>query len=107
MSKIEGYINKSSLITTEKIIKLNNKAIIRQTIYACDELSIPWISSHLLQTRDWEDRDGNKRYTTEIMAWRMQMLDRAGKTAEVEYPEKHSPTEEPVEADGPEDDIPF
>ena len=30
-----------------------------------------------LQTRDWEDRDGNKRYTTEIVAANMQMLGRA------------------------------
>jgi single-strand DNA-binding protein len=27
-----------------------------------------------IQTRDWEDRDGNKRYTTEIVANQMQML---------------------------------
>jgi single-strand DNA-binding protein len=27
-----------------------------------------------LQTRSWEDRDGNKRYTTEIVAQTMQML---------------------------------
>lgn len=27
-----------------------------------------------LQTREWEDRDGNKRYTTEIVASNMQML---------------------------------
>ena len=27
-----------------------------------------------LQTRSWEDRDGNKRYTTEIVASQMQML---------------------------------
>jgi single-strand DNA-binding protein len=27
-----------------------------------------------IQTRDWEDRDGNKRYTTEIVAQQMQML---------------------------------
>ncbi|MBU2551136.1 MAG: single-stranded DNA-binding protein [Proteobacteria bacterium] len=27
-----------------------------------------------IQTRDWEDRDGNKRYTTEIVAYTMQML---------------------------------
>jgi len=27
-----------------------------------------------LQTRDWEDKDGNKRYTTEIVASSMQML---------------------------------
>jgi single-strand DNA-binding protein len=28
-----------------------------------------------LQTRQWEDRDGNTRYTTEIKAQEMQMLD--------------------------------
>lgn len=27
-----------------------------------------------IQTRSWEDRDGNKRYTTEIVAQNMQML---------------------------------
>ena len=27
-----------------------------------------------LQTRDWEDRDGNKRYTTEIVADRVTFL---------------------------------
>lgn len=27
-----------------------------------------------IQTRDWEDRDGNKRYTTEIVVNNMQML---------------------------------
>jgi single-strand DNA-binding protein len=31
-----------------------------------------------LQTRDWEDQSGNKRYTTEIVANTMQMLGRAG-----------------------------
>ena len=28
-----------------------------------------------LQTREWEDRDGNKKYTTEIIAHTMQMLE--------------------------------
>ncbi len=72
-----------------------------------------------LQTRSWEDRDGNKRWTTEIIAWRMQMLDRAGKSGEAESVEERFPTEEPVKAaeepvkaaeepvDVPEDDIPF
>jgi len=66
-----------------------------------------------LQTRDWEDRDGNKRRTTEIVAWRMQMLDRAGKSGEAVSTEERFPTEEPVEAtplaepEEPEDDIPF
>jgi len=31
-----------------------------------------------LQTREWEDQTGNKRYTTEIVANTMQMLGRAG-----------------------------
>lgn len=31
-----------------------------------------------LQTRSWEDRDGNTRYTTEVKASEMQFLDRAG-----------------------------
>jgi single-strand DNA-binding protein len=35
-----------------------------------------------LQTRDWEDRDGNKRTTTEIVASNMQMLSGRGAGAE-------------------------
>ena len=31
-----------------------------------------------LQTRDWEDKDGHKRYTTEVVANEMQMLGRRG-----------------------------
>ncbi len=31
-----------------------------------------------LQTREWEDQQGQKRYTTEIVAQTMQMLGRAG-----------------------------
>ncbi len=62
-----------------------------------------------LQTRSWEDRDGNKRYTTEIIALGMQMLDKIGKEAQTQAQssEERFPTEEPVEADLPEDDIPF
>jgi single-strand DNA-binding protein len=62
-----------------------------------------------LQTRSWEDRDGNKRYTTEIIALGMQMLDKIGKEAQAQAQssEERFPTEEPVEADLPEDDIPF
>lgn len=58
-----------------------------------------------IQTRDWEDRDGNKRYTTEIIAQRMQMLDRVAKAAEDVSVEERFAPEEP--ADLPEDDIPF
>ena len=66
-----------------------------------------------LQTRDWEDRDGNKRWTTEIVAYRMQMLDRKGERGEAVPVEESFPAEEPIEAtptadpEAPEDDIPF
>jgi len=35
-----------------------------------------------IQTRSWEDRDGNKRYTTEIVAQTMQMLGRRGEVGD-------------------------
>jgi len=31
-----------------------------------------------LQTREWEDKDGNRRFTTEIVGQNMQMLDSKG-----------------------------
>jgi single-strand DNA-binding protein len=60
-----------------------------------------------LQTREWTDREGNKRYTTEVRAQRLQLLgrpdDRAGAAA------GGPPAEEAPEAPGgyAEDDIPF
>ena len=36
-----------------------------------------------IQTRQWEDREGNKRSTTEIVAQNMQMLGRPGERATV------------------------
>ena len=51
-----------------------------------------------LQTRSWEDREGNKRYTTEIIAKNMQML---GSGKPQGKREEHKPTTVP------EDDIPF
>ena len=58
-----------------------------------------------LQTDAWEDRDGNKRYTTKIVAQNMQMLDSAGKGGRAESMDERHPVEEPVNI--PEDDIPF
>jgi len=52
-----------------------------------------------LRTRSWEDRDGKKQWTTEIIAQRLQLL---GK------PEKPSEEEAPVPEEAPvEEDIPF
>lgn len=44
-----------------------------------------------LQTRDWKDSNGNKRYTTEVRARRIQMLGRP----------KEQPTGEPPVAEEP------
>lgn len=56
-----------------------------------------------LRTRDWMDRDGVKRFTTEVVARDVQLL---GKKTEVAAPPA---TDEPPAQDEPEesDDIPF
>ena len=59
-----------------------------------------------LQTRAWEDREGNKRSTTEIIAQSMQMLGAApSKGGTAKSSEERFPEEEPVSI--PDDDIPF
>ena len=58
-----------------------------------------------LQTRAWEDRDGNKRYTTEVIAHTVKMLGPAGKEGRVESRDQQFPVEEPINV--PEDEIPF
>jgi len=59
-----------------------------------------------LQTRSWDDRDGNKRWTTEIIATTMQMLGSPGdqRAVEGEMPAFEESTD--VGADQ-EDDVPF
>jgi single-strand DNA-binding protein len=59
-----------------------------------------------IQTRAWEDKDGNKRYTTEIIAQNMQMLGSPSrKQGEALSTEERHPVEEPISI--PDDDIPF
>ena len=70
-----------------------------------------------LRTRKWQDKQGNDRYTTEIVANDMQMLgSRGGASGPREGGEAREPREtkehaEPVtsstERDGFDDDIPF
>ena len=55
-----------------------------------------------LQTRDWE-KDGVKRYTTEIVINNMQMLDFSGSRPDRDEP-RHSDNKA---ADMPDEDIPF
>ena len=62
-----------------------------------------------LQTRSWDDRDGNKRWTTEIIAATMQMLGSPGdqRALEGEVPDLGEPTESGADQADQEDDIPF
>jgi single-strand DNA-binding protein len=67
-----------------------------------------------LQTRQWDDKDGNKRYTTEIRGDRVVLLSSgaggqrsgsAGTGARSEVPPHGEPTD--MAPDLSEDDIPF
>ena len=76
-----------------------------------------------LRTNKWQDKDGNDRYTTEIVAKEMQMLDSQGSNGQQQgannpqgsnqgRAQQHSPqvtevTETPVADDDFDDDIPF
>ena len=62
-----------------------------------------------LQTREWQDKDGNKRYTTEIVASQMQMLgsrDMADSTGGPGFRKNNIPPG-PEFSGSQEDDIPF
>jgi single-strand DNA-binding protein len=63
-----------------------------------------------IRTRQWQDQQGQKRYTTEIVARNLQMLggrsERPAEDAEATVP----PDEATIRDDfggGPDDDIPF
>jgi single-strand DNA-binding protein len=59
-----------------------------------------------LQTREWEDREGNKRRTTEIVAQSMQMLGSAGDQVRSESGVSAPPADD-IPDIGSEDDVPF
>ncbi len=58
-----------------------------------------------LQTRSWEDREGLKRYTTEIIASTMQMLGPKERDGNTSGRSESPPIEEPLSI--PDDEIPF
>ena len=64
-----------------------------------------------LRTRKWQDRDGNDRWTTEIIADEMQMLGgRGGGSAPMSSGQGSAPSSAPPPHAGPDDfddDIPF
>ncbi len=59
-----------------------------------------------LQTQEWEDRDGNKRRTTEIVASTMQMLGSASDKVREDVSEPTPPVND-IPNIGTEDDVPF
>ena len=62
-----------------------------------------------IQTREWEDRDGNRRYTTEIVASDMKMLG-ARESRDTDRPSMEPPTPDysgPSDSEIQDDDIPF
>ena len=59
-----------------------------------------------IKTRSWDDKDGIKRYTTEIYADNMTMLSGRRENNQTETPAQvKEPESEPIQ--GPEDDLPF
>ena len=58
-----------------------------------------------LETRKWQADDGSDRYTTEIKAFSMQMLDSKGGDQGQASPQNQRSA--PAPADGYDDDIPF
>ena len=72
-----------------------------------------------LQTRKWQDQNGQDRYTTEIVADQMQMLDSRGGGGSANFApagnqqqqQQQQPSSAPAQSSGPsdgfDDDIPF
>jgi single-strand DNA-binding protein len=68
-----------------------------------------------IQTRDWEDKEGNKRQTTEIIALGMQMLGRRGEGGGPSMSDDGNQTrgggggseDMPPSSGGADDEIPF
>lgn len=64
-----------------------------------------------IQTRKWQDKDGNDRYTTEVVAFSMQMVggggdqQSGGQQQQPQQPQQASEGEAP--AFNPDDEIPF
>jgi len=60
-----------------------------------------------LQTREWEDKDGNRRWTTEVITERMQMLGSRGDRTAGQGPPMPDDPFDKTPSDVPDDDVPF
>ncbi len=65
------------------------------------------VASGRLQTRSWDDKDGNKRYSTEIVAELVTFPDGWKKDAGAAAPSRHETSKANGYAPQPEVDIPF
>ena len=60
-----------------------------------------------MQTRQWQDKDGHDRYTTEIFCNEFEMLDKKGGEASEGGQESHASNQGVDIPAGPADDLPF
>jgi single-strand DNA-binding protein len=60
-----------------------------------------------LRTRSWDDKEGNKRYTTEVFADEMKMLGRKSDQSETPQSGSAAQIEEPESEPDEKDDLPF
>ena len=63
-----------------------------------------------IQTRDWEDKEGNKRQTTEVIALSMQMLGRRGEGGGAAFSDESQSRgggDDLPQPSGADDEIPF
>lgn len=60
-----------------------------------------------LQTRKWQDKEGNDRYTTEIVGERMQMLGSKGDSGRSDRAASGSQSSGYENSSMPDDDVPF
>lgn len=67
----------------------------------------PVFISGKIQTRSWEDKDGNTRYTTEIVANNMVMLGTSQGSGDQDYGQPGKPDYKPVGGEPEYEDIPY
>jgi single-strand DNA-binding protein len=61
-----------------------------------------------LKTRSWEDKEGNKKFATEIVGDNLIMLDKRSDGGHVQDPGEHpGPSDIPPHEEGPEEKLPF
>jgi len=60
-----------------------------------------------IQTRQWQDRDGNTRYTTEINCQNLVMLGKPGEKVDVAPPPSFPDSSAEEAPPAPEDEVPF